>query len=479
MIKKEKFLGREPELKFLNRAYQSNQAEFIFLYGRRRIGKTELLHEFCKNKPSVFYVCRRYTDREQLINFSKELLNFSGDHKYTSSFDTWDIAFSFIETLQKEEKTVIVIDEFPYACSGNDALPSILQIAWDSVLRNCNIMLVICGSSMSFIEEKLLAEKNPLYGRATGIYKMNPMPYYDAVKFFPNFSDEDKLTSLAILGGIPHYLKQFDSTLSLKDNIVENILSKGTVLFSEVDFLLREELRETSVYNTIIQAIALGNNSFNEIMIKTGLEKSKLSVYLKKLIELNILERELPALSGSKESTNSSKGLYELTDNFFRFWFAFAYPNLSLLEMDDPIAVWEDSIEKNLHDFASKAFEKICIQYMYICNKNRTLPFRFTNIARWWGKVTKPDESGKLISVSEEIDLIAYDSEKKNYILGECKYTNEPFDMGQLRKLQSKLDLKGNIYYYLFSLNGFTKAVEELSESSDHITLISASDILS
>ena len=473
------FLGRENELNFLHKAYQSHKPEFIFLYGRRRVGKTELLKEFCKDKPSVFYSCRKYTDQEQLRNFSKALLSFSNTKHYASSFDSWDNAFSFIETFPQDKKTIIVIDEFPYACNNNSALPSILQIAWDSVLSNSNVMLILCGSSMSFIEDELLSEKNPLYGRATGIYKMSPMPYYDAAKFLPNFSIEDKLIALSILGGIPHYLKQFNPDLSLKENILENILSKGTVLYSEIEFLLHEELRETSVYNTVIQAIALGYNSFSEILTRTEIEKSKLSVYLKKLIELNIVEKELPALSKEKERANSSKGLYTLTDNFFRFWFAYAYPNLSLLEMEDPFAVWEDFIQNDLHNFSSKFFEKICIEYMFILNKRKELPFRFSNIARWWGKVTKLDNNGLPITTSEEIDIIASDNQQKNYILGECKFTNEPFDLKQFKKLTNKITLNGNVYYYLFSLNGFTDAVKELAQNSNNVFLVSAKNIMS
>lgn len=479
LLKQNIFIGRQNEQQFLNKAYKSNKAEFIVLYGRRRVGKTELLREFCKDKANIFYQCRKYTDEVQLREFSHELLSFSNkENKYISSFEDWDKAFSYIEDIECTEKLVIVIDEFPYACKANKALPSILQIAWDSYLKNCNIMLVICGSSMSFIENELLSQENPLYGRATGIYKMQPLPYYDAVKFFPDFSDEDKLTALCILGGIPHYLKQFDSSYSLKENIIGNILTKGCVLYSETDFLLYQELREISVYNTIIQSIALGNNSFNEILINTQLEKSKLGVYLKKLIELNIVEKLSPALSTQKDMANSSKGSYELTDNFFRFWFTYGYPNLNMLEMNDPMTIWEDAIENDIHHFCARAFEKLCIEYMYVLNKARKLPFRFFSIGRWWGSVTKKDENGKPHTVAEEIDLLAADNKQKNFILGECKFTNEPFDMGQLRKLQNKLSLTGNIYYYLFSLNGFTPAVCELANTSDNIFLVTPSDIL-
>ena len=473
------FIGRENELKFLNNCYKSDHAEFVMLYGRRRVGKTETLTEFCKGKPSVFYSCREYTTEKQLAEFSDALLSWKPEVKsYTNSFSDWDKAFSFIGEMEGKKKTVVVIDEFPYMCKGNPSIPSILQIAWDTVLKDKNIMLVICGSSMSFIEKELLSEKNPLYGRTTGIYKMLPMAYYDAVKFLPDFSDEDKLIAYSILGGIPHYLKQFDSKLSLKDNIVEKILTKGTVLYSEVEFLLRQELRETSIYNTVIEAIALGNTAFNEILTKTGIEKSKLSVYLKNLIELGIVEREFSVLSRTKERVGSSKGLYNLTDNYFKFWYAFGYSNLSELENDDALGVWEDYVKESLHDFASKTFEKVCIEYMYTLNKQRKLPFRFSKIGRWWGTVTRIIE-GEKRNCAEEIDIIATDKNEEKFILGECKFRTGLLDYGELQKLQSKGEFNGEKYYCLFSLSGFTDAVVEASKSEENLFLFDMPTIMS
>ena len=472
------FIGRENELKFLNNCYESDSAEFVVLYGRRRVGKTETLIEFCKGKPNVFYSCREYTTEKQLAEFSDALLSWKPEIKaYTDCFTDWDKAFSFIGEMEGDKKMIVVIDEFPYMCKNNPSIPSILQITWDTILKNKNIMLILCGSSMSFIEKELLSEKNPLYGRTTAIYKMLPMPYYDAIKFFPDFSDEDKLTAYAILGGIPHYLKQFDSKHSLKQNIIDKILTKGTVLYSEVEFLLRQELRETSIYNTVIEAIALGNTSFNELLTKTGIEKSKLSVYLKNLIELGIVEREFSVLSSAKERASSSKGLYNLTDNYFRFWYAFGYSNLSELEMDDAEGVWEDYIEGTLHNFTSKSFEKVCIEYMYFMNRQRKLPFRFSKIGRWWGKVTKMVD-GKKTTTSEEIDIVAADKSEKNFIMGECKFRAELFDNGEYRKLKEKIELPGETYYYLFSLSGFTDAVLDASKKDGDVFLIDAMQIV-
>lgn len=472
------FIGRANELKFLNNCYESSNAEFVVLYGRRRVGKTETLTEFCKGKPNVFYSCREYTSEKQLQEFSVALLSWKPEVKaYTDSFADWDRAFSFIGEMEGKEKTVIVIDEFPYMCKNNPSIPSILQIVWDTILKNKNIMLIICGSSMSFIEKELLSEKNPLYGRTTGIYKMLPMPYYDAVKFLPDFSDEDKIIAYSILGGIPHYLKQFDSKKTLKENIINKILTKGTVLYSEVEFLLRQELRETSIYNTVIEAIALGNTAFNEILTKTGIEKSKLSVYIKNLIELGIVEREFSVLSSAKERASSSKGLYNLTDNYFKFWYAFGYSNLSELEKDDALGVWEDYIEDSLHSFASKSFEKVCIEYMYSLNRQRKLPFRFSKIGRWWGTVTKIME-GEKRNCAEEIDVIATDKNEKKFILGECKFRTELFDNSEFRKLKDKMELQGEVYYYLFSLSGFTDAVIETAKTEKNLFLVDVKQIV-
>lgn len=473
------FIGRERELEFLNNCYNSADAEFVVLYGRRRVGKTDTLTEFCKNKPHVFYLCREYTDTQQRTEFSKALLSFSDTFSsFPDTFSDWDKAFAFMGNLSFDKKTVIVIDEFPYMCKGNKSIPSVLQIAWDTILHAKNIMLVLCGSSMSFIEDDLLAKKNPLYGRTTGIYKMLPMPYYDAVKFVPNFTDEEKLIACSILGGIPHYLKRFDSNKTLAQNIIGEILTKGRTLYTEVEFLIHQELRETSVYNTIIDAIALGNTSLNNIYTKTNIDKTKLSVYLKNLIELGLVEKEFPVLTSEKEQANGNRGLYNLTDNYFRFWYAFCYGNLSALEQGEASETYEDFIKNELHDFCGKPFEKICIEYLYVLNKRKSLPFRFTQIGRWWGKVTHRNANNKLETSIEEIDIVAADKAQQNFIVGECKFTNEPFDMGQLKALQNKISFHGTIYYYLFSLNGFTDGVQKYAADNPNIVLVTAQDIL-
>ncbi len=474
------FIGRKYELDFLNERYNSDKAEFVVLYGRRRVGKTELLGEFCKGKKHVFYTCNEYTRAKQLSEFSLKLLPTNAEaSRFMKQFTDWESAFSFLGEYDQNEKIVIVIDEFPYMVKGDESIPSVLQNLWDHNLRNKNIMLILSGSSMSFIENELLGYKNPLYGRTTATYKLEPMPYYDAVKFFPDYSDEDKAIAYSILGGIPHYLNQFESSLSLEDNIKKKILSKSTQLYDEVEFLLHQELREPAVYITIIESIALGCSKFAEICEKSHLEGTKLSIYLKNLVELGIVIRELPALSKSKDQIKRSQGEYVLSDSFFRFYYSYVYPHKAELDTNNVEIVWKYCIKDDLHRFASKAFENMCISYLHVLNGQESLPCCFTAFARWWGKVTRQDADGKAHTSSEEIDIVATDLSGKAYLVGECKFTNSPFDMGQLKALEAKHPFVGAIHYYLFSMNGFTDAVKNEAKAYSNIHLVTLADILS
>ena len=481
------FIGREQELRFFEERYKAPGGQLIVLYGRRRIGKTEVLRRFCDGKPHIFYSCREISDAKQLAAFSERVLQAgSPAAKYISAFADWESAFTGILELPADgAKKLLIIDEFPYMCRSNPSIPSILQVLWDEQFKNRDVMIVLCGSAMSFIEKKILSEKKPLYGRATGIYKMNGLPFEDAVKFFPDYSDIDKALAYSILGGIPHYLRQFDPALTLHENIIKNVLTKGCVLYSEVEFLIRQELREPALYNTVIEAVALGNTQLNDIYTKTRIDKSKISVYLKNLMELQILEREFSVLSGGKEQAASSRGLYRITDNFFRFWFGFVAPNLSDLETGDAEGVFIHAILPQMNDFASPVFETICREFIRRKNRRDELTFRISKLGRWWGKITKTvkTESGKsrLTSVETEIDIAAVDSRYRNYILGECKFRNAETDIPDLDRLKEKSSFvkKGAaIQYALFSKSGFTSGLTALAREDKSLMLFSLSDTI-
>ena len=480
------FIGRETELKFLNDKYNTENGQLVVLYGRRRVGKTETLREFCKGKPHVFYSCTQSTDKVQLSKFSKQILKEDIPAKqYISEFADWESAFrSVLDLPFGDNKKLLIIDEFPYMCKGNKSIPSVLQNLWDAELKDKNVMIILCGSAMSFIEKELLAEKNPLYGRATGIYKMTEMGFYDAVKFFPDYTDKDKILVYSILGGIPHYLRQFSPKLSVAQNIKKNILTKGSVLYSEVDFLLHQELRETPIYNSIIEAVALGNTKLNDISQKSLVEDtSKTSVYLKNLIELGIVEREFSVDSKSKEKANTNRGTYRLTDNFFRFWYAFGFTNISQLEDGDVEGVYDYVIAPALQEFASYTFEDVCKEFVREMQKKNELPFRYSKMGRWTGKTTVRDkDKPNGVRIAEtEVDILGIGKSEKEYLVGECKFKNTPFDYSEYLDTVTKLTpLKegAKFYYALFSESGFDSKVVSEADVNDNITLYNLNQIV-
>ena len=480
------FIGREAELAFLQSKYEEKNGQLIVLYGRRRVGKTETLKEFCKGKPHVFYSCTQSTDKVQLAKFSKQVFKENiPAKKYISEFADWESAFSSVLDLPYgDQKKMLIIDEFPYMCKSNKSIPSILQNLWDTDLKDQNVMIVLCGSAMSFIEKDLLAEKNPLYGRATGIYKMTEMGFYDAVKFFPNYSDADKVLSYSILGGIPHYLRQFNPDISVADNIKRNILTKGCILYSEVEFLLHQELRETPIYNSIIEAVALNNTRLNDISTKALIDDtSKTSVYLKNLIELGIVERAFSVDSKTREKANANRGTYRLTDNFFRFWYAFGFTNYSQLEDGDVDGVYDYTIAPTLDQFASYAFEDVCKEFVREMQKKNALPFRYSKMGKWTGKTTIYDKDAPNgMRVGEtEIDLLAIGRGDKEYLVGECKYIGEPFTYGEYYKTKVKLTPlkeKAAFFYALFSRSGFEDKVIAEAASNGNIQLFNLAQIV-
>ncbi|MCL2580224.1 MAG: ATP-binding protein [Oscillospiraceae bacterium] len=462
------FIGRQSELQYLEEKYNAPGGQLVVLYGRRRVGKTETLRKFCEGKSHVFYSCTESPDELQLTAFSERMLQKGlPAARYIKRFAGWAEALGGISELPADGKKLLVIDEFPYMVKGNTAIPSLLQNLWDEGIKDANVMIVLCGSAMSFIEKEILAEKNPLYGRATGILKMTEMSFYDAIQFVPSYSALDRIAAFAILGGIPHYLKQFDDALPLGENIRKNILSRGSILYSEVEFLMRQELRETAIYNAIIEAVALGNTKLNDIYQKTQIEKTKLSAYLKSLIDLGILRREFPVSDGVKEQANVQRGLYGVTDNFFRFWYAFVFPNLSELEAGDSAGIWQYVVEPALDEYISRIFEDICRQYLREQNRKKALPFYFTKIGRWWDK-------------ANEIDIMAIDPKKQHFLIGECKYKNSAVALAELTALREKWRPKSDknkLHYCLFSKSGFTDEVVRVSKT-DGIMIATAEDVV-
>lgn len=464
----ETFIGRGKELSELNQLYSQDKFHLFVLYGRRRVGKTTLLNEFCKDKDTIFYSAEQSNNKLNLEKFSSIVFNYYGE-KNLEAFSSWSKALSYINERQNEKKLVLVIDEFPYLVRKNKTLLSELQHIIDHKLVNGKIFMILCGSYMGFMEKEVLGSKSPLFGRRTAQLHMKPFNYMISTQFLEGFSETEKLELYGAFGGTPLYLQQVNVKESFEENINRAYLKVISYLYEEALLLLRQEVQEPGVYSAIIEAIAGGYTKANEISTKIGEDSAKCLKYIKTLCELGILHKEYPF--GEKES--SRKTIYEISDFMFRFWYRYVFANRTLLETGAQQIVWDKRIKPDYDNYMGIVFEKVCKDYLCMKNANGELPMLFTSIGRWWG--TNPVTHGQ-----EEIDLVARDG--KDYIFGECKWRNEKLDISVLRKLKEKADIfsknRNNTFYALFSKSGFSEAVIEEAMVDSSIILVDLDEIM-
>ena len=356
----------------------------------------------------------------------------------------------------------MVIDEFQYIGKSNPAFPSIFQRIWDEVLKDGNVMVIICGSLISMMFSQTLSYDSPLYGRRTAQIKLDQIPFEYYGEFFPDKSYMELVESYAVTGGVPKYIESFEHSSSVFEGISENILNKNSYLYNEPNFLLQQEVTEIGTYFSLIRVIAAGNHKLSAISSALGVKVTSLTKYIKVLMELDILEKRVPVTEKNPE--RSKKGLYFIKDNFLKFWFAFVHPNMSFLESGHREIV-EEKIKRNFIDnHAAFVYEEVCRSQMWEMNANGIWPFHFTKVGSYWDNAM-------------EIDIAACDSEHENYIFGECKYRKELMDSGVLANLEGKIgrlpkSITGkNVSMILFSISGFTPELEELAKQRDDIVL--------
>lgn len=367
------FIGREKELNALEKLYISNKFEFVVIYGRRRVGKTALINKFLDDKKAIYFMGVESNTKQNLENFSKSIIEYDSGIETETSFLSFQAALEYVFKLSQKERLILTIDEFPYVARSSKSLSSTLQLLIDKYKDSSKLMLILCGSSISYMEDHVLAYKAPLYGRRTAQMKIMPFDFEETCHYFKKFSNEEKALIYGIVGGTPQYLIQMDDTLSVEDNIKNTFLNPISFLYEEPINLLKQEVREPAIYTAIITAIAKGASRMSEISNQINENTNVCSAYIKTLMNLGIIQKETPY--GEKAS---HKAIYSIEDNMFRFWYRFVLENNSIIARGATDLVYK-RIEPKLSDYMGKIFEDICKQYLWKQLLTNKCPVEFTS----------------------------------------------------------------------------------------------------
>ncbi len=468
------FLCREQELNKLNTRYRKKGLECVIIYGRRRVGKTALINEFVKDKPTVFFPALRSGAAENLAALSRAIHLYSHPNAIEAPiYATYDAAFAEITRMLKDtERLIFVIDELPYLTKARPSILSQLQHLIDHDWKDTGIFIILCGSSASFMEDEVLSQKSPLFGRRTSQLKIQPLSYRDTARFNPGMSNEDNALIYGITGGVPHYINKLEAGMGIKKALLENFFDTSSYLFEEPENLLKQELREPGTYNAIITAISSGYTHINEISTKTGIESAACIKYLRILAELGIVEKTEPIVDRSKRKT-----VYRISDYFFRFWYRFIPGNMTPVVSGRMDQIFDAAVGSYISDYMGLIFEDICRQYLVQYAED--LPVTIGSIGEWWG-------SDRDSRKEAQLDIVALDTKSanssrgRNFIIGSCKYKNEAVGEGELELIRSYAAIfttaHDTCYYYIFSKGGFTGELKR-REKAGEVTLVSLDEL--
>lgn len=454
------FVGRTREISEMQRRFERDAYDCIVLYGRRRVGKTALIREFCKDKHTIFFTGLETTAKENLQNFSQCIYEAQGGEGDAPIYPDFSAALAAVTALARKEKLVLVIDEYPYLAKAYPGISSLLQVFMDRDWQAMNFFVILCGSSMSFMERQVLGHASPLFGRRTAQLKLEPFTIFETHAYFPDLPLEDVAILYGATSGIPFYLAQMDRHATLGENLARNFFDPLGYLFEEPSNLLKQELREPANYNAILQAVADGKTKLSQIATTVGLEVSACAGYLKNLIALGIIERETPL--GEKQSKRS---IYLLKDSMFRFWYRFVPQHYSMIQNGMGELVYR-RIEKKLPDFMGQVFERISLEWLWRENKSGRLPFLFEDAGRWWGNNPRKKRQ-------TEIDILAQNSDRE-MMFCECKWRNEPMESDVLDRLieRSELFPAKKKCFLLFTKRAFSERLLRKAEQMKDVRLV-------
>jgi len=461
------FIGRTREINNLNKRYESGKFEVAIMYGRRRVGKTTLINKFIKDKETIFYTGIEGNAKENLEGLSQSIYALSEDFADTSgSFLNFREALETAFIISQKRRIVFVIDEYPYLANSYKAISSALQVLIDKNKDTSKMFLILCGSSMSFMENQVLGYKSPLFGRRTCQFKILPFEFLEIKDYFKKFDSVDLATIYGITGGIPLYMSLMNDNFSVEDNIKTNFLEPNAYLFEEPTNLIKQECRDPAQYNSIIKAIATGASRMSEICSQTDIDTALATSYLNKLISLGIVKKEKPF-----GTHNSRKTIYLLEDSMFRFWYRFIPGNIAAINRGLTDVVYQ-KIASQIPAFMGGVFEEICKQYLWELNRQGKAAIPFTDLGRWWGN----DPKNKC---EAEIDIMCT-ADNNAAIFGECKWTNEKVDAGVLDTIikRSELFYQTNVHFYLFAKTGFTQGCIAKANELGNVTMVNFEDMV-
>ncbi len=462
----QKFVDRKNEIEFLNKEYNKKESSLIILYGRRRIGKTSLIKEFGKDKNMIYFLATEESEAQNREMFKNVIAsNLNNELLNSTTVDNWEILFKTIIRENSKDKKIIVLDEFQYLGKVNSSFPSIFQKIWDELLKDNNVMVILCGSLINMMEAQTLNYTSPLYGRRTGQIKLKQIPFENYSEFFDKkLNKKELIEKYAVTGGIPKYIESFKEDDNIYNEIKNHVINKQSFLYEEPNFLLQNEVSEVGSYFSIIKSIAAGNRKLGNISSNLSVNPTNLSKYLQTLINLDILEREVPITEANIEK--SKKGQYKIKDNFIAFWFQFIYPNKALLEMDKNDIVLKKIKSNFIDNHVSFIYEDICRQKMWSLVAEGRLKFQYNKIGRWWNNTA-------------EIDIVGVNEEENSIIFGECKYYTDSKKMEakifyNLKEKAKMVDWKNDNrkeMFILFSASGYSEELKRIEKEDEKLIL--------
>lgn len=462
------FLNRTDELQLLERRLAGDRAELLVVYGRRRVGKTELLTQVGAGARTLYYEATDSVAVDQLADLTAELARAADDPVLAAQpLTNWDAALAAIAQYVGARRTLVVLDEFQLLAKQSPELESVLSRWWRTTGSKLPVVLVLAGSELSFFEDEVLAGQ--LYGRRSGQLKVLPFLAREAALFHPGYSPEDRVRAYSICGGIPYYLDRFRDDRPLAEHLLAEVFERTGLLHNEAELMLRQSIADPTNHVAILRSIAHGHNRNNDISQRTQLQHSHVTKVLKSLEQLGLVEHLRPITA----SPRAKKGAYRVSDQFLRFHYRFIEPARSQLRTNALAASYlHDTVLPQLDHHASQSWEDICREHILHADGE------VQAVGRWWGQV--PAGSGRHTE-EREIDVVGLDGDGKPRMVGMCKWTSTDVDFDELNLLD-RLALHvpgydGTVHRYIFSRSGFSARLREYAAADPGLRLLTPADV--